>query len=115
MAKILALRAAGKDDEAAAYLKDWSQIIGSGTAGVGAERNDISRKRLQINTWKDIRDNAENEDERKEASRNILLITKEIAKLEEGGDSGPAVGTVDSGYRFKGGNPSDKNNWEKVK
>lgn len=24
------------------------------------------------------------------------------------------AGTVDSGYRFKGGNPSDKNNWEKV-
>lgn len=25
----------------------------------------------------------------------------------------PAVGTVRSGYRFKGGNPADKNNWEK--
>lgn len=27
----------------------------------------------------------------------------------------PAVGTVKDGYRFKGGNPADKNNWEKVK
>ena len=26
----------------------------------------------------------------------------------------PAVGTVTQGYRFKGGNPNDKNNWEKV-
>lgn len=26
----------------------------------------------------------------------------------------PAVGTIMQGYRFKGGNPSDKNNWEKV-
>jgi hypothetical protein len=26
----------------------------------------------------------------------------------------PAVGTVMQGYRFKGGNPADKNNWEKV-
>lgn len=29
--------------------------------------------------------------------------------------SAPAVGTVKDGYRFKGGNPADKNNWEKVK
>ena len=27
---------------------------------------------------------------------------------------GPAVGMVKSGYRFKGGNPSDKNSWVKV-
>lgn len=26
----------------------------------------------------------------------------------------PEAGTVDSGYTFKGGDPSDKNNWEKV-
>ena len=28
--------------------------------------------------------------------------------------SGPAVGTIDSGYRFKGGDPAQANNWEKV-
>lgn len=27
----------------------------------------------------------------------------------------PAIGTVQSGYRFKGGNPADQKNWEKVK
>jgi hypothetical protein len=27
----------------------------------------------------------------------------------------PTVGTIKDGYRFKGGNPADKNNWEKVK
>lgn len=26
----------------------------------------------------------------------------------------PEVGAVEQGYRFKGGNPADKNNWEKV-
>ena len=26
----------------------------------------------------------------------------------------PAIGTVDNGYRFKGGNPADPNNWERV-
>lgn len=34
-----------------------------------------------------------------------------------GGSSSPgglAVGAVKDGYRFKGGNPADKNNWEKV-
>lgn len=28
---------------------------------------------------------------------------------------GPAVGTIKGGYRFKGGNPADKNSWEPVK
>jgi hypothetical protein len=29
-------------------------------------------------------------------------------------NKGPAVGAVQSGYRFKGGDPANKNNWEKV-
>lgn len=29
--------------------------------------------------------------------------------------AGPAVGTVQAGYRFKGGNPADQNSWEKVR
>lgn len=29
--------------------------------------------------------------------------------------AGPAVGTIKGGYRFKGGNPADQKNWEKVK
>lgn len=31
-----------------------------------------------------------------------------------GGGSGPAAGSIEDGYRFKGGDPADKNNWEPV-
>jgi hypothetical protein len=30
------------------------------------------------------------------------------------GAGAPAIGTVSKGYRFKGGNPADRNSWEKV-
>lgn len=38
------------------------------------------------------------------------------ASLDSSGPSGkvPAVGTVMDGYRFKGGNPANQSNWEKV-
>lgn len=37
-----------------------------------------------------------------------------VAPSQSTGSGGPAVGTIMDGYRFKGGNPADKNNWEKV-
>jgi hypothetical protein len=39
-------------------------------------------------------------------------------KVQAVGDlpkKGPVVGTVDAGHRFKGGNPADPKNWEKVR
>jgi hypothetical protein len=32
-----------------------------------------------------------------------------------GGNRGPAVGTIDGGHRFKGGDPAQESNWEKVR
>jgi hypothetical protein len=60
-----------------------------------------------------------------EANREAL---NELERLLTGGGKGapaapktpaapkaPAIGTVQEGYRFKGGNPADQKNWEKVK
>ena len=60
---------------------------GGGAAGVGAERNDISRKRLQIQTWEKIRDSSTDPEAVKEAEGKILQLARDIAKIEsdEGG------------------------------
>jgi len=44
------------------------------------------------------------------------MLTDETKKMFTGGTtpSGPAVGEIDNGYRFKGGDPSKAENWEKV-
>jgi len=54
---------------------------------------------------------------------SLKQITKNLYdKAKSGGlnvtlpsfaESGPSVGTIENGYKFKGGNPSDPKNWEK--
>jgi hypothetical protein len=46
---------------------------------------------------------------------NIPLEVEFDGATPAGAIKPPAVGTVQDGYKFKGGNPADKNNWEKVK
>jgi hypothetical protein len=48
--------------------------------------------------------------------KELVKVPKDSTKSDGDGDAGgaPPVGTVDSGYKFKGGNPADPNNWEKM-
>lgn len=85
-AQILKLRSQGKDKEADALLETYNQVKSVGVAGVGAGRNAIQQMRLQLASWKDIRDNGESDAERKEANQKILELTREISKLESGGE-----------------------------
>jgi hypothetical protein len=52
-----------------------------------------------------------------ESEQRIKGRMQGLGRGREGGAAptgAPAVGTVKGGYRFKGGNPADKNSWEKV-
>lgn len=41
-------------------------------------------------------------------------IQRAPAAPAQGASSGPQPGTVEDGYRFRGGNPSDPNSWERI-
>jgi hypothetical protein len=46
--------------------------------------------------------------------KELVKVPKESKDAGEDPGGAPPVGTVDSGYKFKGGNPADPNNWEKM-
>jgi hypothetical protein len=55
-------------------------------------------------------------DDPKEHRRIVTDAHHSLTQVDEGqgGANAPAAGTVEGGYKFKGGDPKDKANWEKV-
>jgi hypothetical protein len=51
---------------------------------------------------------------RKQAIANVAKVYGLKNPLDDAPPGAPAVGAVVKGHRFKGGNPADRNNWEKV-
>ena len=50
-----------------------------------------------------------------EAWGDLLLKQEQASETKLGaGGGGPAVGEIQDGFRFKGGDPKDENNWERV-
>jgi hypothetical protein len=98
MDQVFALEDSGEKEKAAALRRRAeARLTASGTtgaAGVGAERNDISRMRLQIKTWENIRDNASDPEAIKEAEGKILQLARNIAKAESEGATGGGGGAA---------------------
>jgi hypothetical protein len=44
-----------------------------------------------------------------------MIVERAIGEAGVAPASGPKIGEVQQGYRFKGGNPADQSSWEKVK
>lgn len=83
-----------------------------------AKRKEAIENEIQVLTGKDsdhylpvpLKDDMEN------ITGYKIFDRKRGRWLDEGGAQGgaPAAGAVVDGYRFKGGNPRDRNNWEEV-
>lgn len=124
MAKSRDLREKGNLKEAnelAARANDL-MTFKSGSGAAGAERNDIkATETLLKNQQTIISDPLSSKADKEEARRKSAEYTRQLEKLGgvagAGGDggSGPKIGDVQQGFRFKGGNPADQSNWEKVK
>ena len=123
MAKSRELREGGKTkqaDELVARANDLMTFKG-GAGAAAAERNDINAvKNEQTALLKELENPVLPKDIRVAKQKQlddtyVKLRTLYGVPSGDGGGSGPKIGDVQQGFRFKGGNPADQSNWEKVK
>jgi len=113
------------------FADAWEWYAGARTAKGVDQRAEAARERNALARQKLLNDdmmyagarmayvNATDPAKKAEALRKMKEIERLNGIVDEGepapaGKPAPAVGTVMQGYRFKGGNPADRNNWEKV-
>jgi hypothetical protein len=106
----MSLIANNKPKEAEEYLERISKIK---SGSPGSERNKIMDRRQDMAELQVIMKNESGSFDQAQVEE----ATKEYGRLALEGRKGnaPKIGDVQQGYRFKGGNPADQSNWEKVK
>ena len=106
--------------EAAAedFMKTIERVKTGSKPQLAAEANMLKRLALteKDDNYKNqarIADDPRQKPEARARAQEIMTtIERRNGIIDSSG--GPTVGSIQEGFRFKGGNPADKNNWEKV-
>jgi len=100
------------------FMKTIERVKTGSKPQLAAEANTIKRLALaeKDDNYKMQARIADDPKQKPEARARAQEIMRAIEQRNGIIDSsgGPAIGSIQEGYRFKGGNPADKNNWEKV-
>lgn len=111
-------RVAAYDAAQNGVVSEAAQILGRGTLTV----NSMEEARRVVNGWHtSAQAKAGLAQLKREAATTVKASSEEVAKSartpkgQPGVQAGaPAIGAVESGYRFKGGNPASPSSWERV-
>jgi hypothetical protein len=96
----------------------YDRVLGA-RYGAGQERNDVAGLKDLVKTTTEEILFEKDPVEKARLKQELATYKKRLEKLAGVGGAttpraAPAVGTVKDGYKFKGGNPADETNWEKV-